>query len=235
MSAAVDTDGTSVLAYEGPSGRNGIALFDQMGKVTRVMETRPYRPSEVCFAPDHSIWMYGYEHPLPESGDFPIFRHYSREGQQLGAFVLRSELLAWGGKRSDNALHPIVGFWSMRAAKDRIGAVLHVGGFRQTWVELDLNGNLLGHWTYDVSSEESFQPAAFTASGSLYGNHWIGLNNAGICIFDKATSTWKPVPSLPQGHLIGADGDQLVLKSFDHLQWLKEPEPEAIASAPSSR
>ena len=235
LSAAVDTDGTLVLAYEGPISGEGIALFDQTGKATRVMKTRPYRPSQVCFAPDHSIWMLGYEDPLPETGDFPIFRHYSREGQQLGAFVPRSELLAWGGERADNALFPIVGFWSMRATKDRIGAVLHVAGLKRTWVELDLNGNLIGHWTYDLSWEESFEPAAFTDRGSLYGNHWIGLNRDGIFIFDKATSTWKPVPSLEHGHLIGADGDRLVRQSFDHLHWLKEPEPEAIASAPFTK
>ncbi len=125
-----------------------------------VVETEPYLPSQVCFAPDHSIWMFGGMRPVGDAPvpDFMTFRHYGRDGKLLGSFVPRSELPAWEGDGSDGLLDPFVGLWSLRTSKDRIGARLNVGPHKHMWLELDLKGTLTGQWTYAVGPQESILP-----------------------------------------------------------------------------
>lgn len=100
LSVAIDSDAMSVYAYWAQSAtRSGIAILDSAGNQIRIIETQPYKPSQVCFAPDHSIWMFGNEweagdRPAP---DFMAFRHYSRQGKLLGSFVPRSALPKWEG------------------------------------------------------------------------------------------------------------------------------------------
>lgn len=235
LSAAVDTDATLALAYTTNGGtRGGIALLDQTGKPIRFIETEPYMPSQVCLAPDHSIWMFGDRYPRP-ANDFLTFRHYSREGKQLGAYIPRSKLPAWEGGGLDQVVSPFTGLWRFRAIKDRIGALLHLGPFKWAWVELDLSGNVLGEWTYTNTMTNWFEPTAFTSDCSLYG--WVGTDRkrVGIGLFDKATSTWKLIPSLPNGPLIGAEENQLVYQDGDQLRFVQQPDPRTIQTAARTR
>ena len=233
-SVAVDTDGVSALVYwieRDP--RSGIAILDDSGNQMRVIQTQPFRPSQVCFAPDHSIWTFGDQWkdgdlPVP---DFMTFRHYSRDGKLLGSFVPRSSLPGWEGMGLDQVVGPTVGLWRLRAAKDRIGAALRVGPFKEAWVELNLDGGLIGQWTYTQSNEEGVFPSAFDSTGLLYGRHWINGKNVGISILDKSTSTWRPVSSLPNGRVLGADGTRLVYQSGDQLRWIQGATTELIESA----
>jgi hypothetical protein len=223
ISVAVDTDGISSFAYIADKGRrSGIAILDAVGNQTRVMETEPYKPSQVCFAPDHSIWMFGDQ--WKTSGtlepDFMVFRHYSRDGKLIGSFVPRSALPRWEGAGLDQAVAPFIGHWRLRATKDRIGAALYLGGFKEEWVELNFNGELLGQWSYIRSRDDSVLPAAFDEKGILYGEHWTGHVRDGIAVFDRATSSWKRVPSLPSGPVVGADGARLVYQEGDQLRWI---------------
>ncbi len=228
LSAAVDTDGTLALAYWAQGGaRGGIALLDQTGKPVRFIETQPFMPSQVCFAPDHSIWMFGDQQPRPAT-DFLTFRRYSREGRQLGAFILRSELPAWEGGGLDQVLAPFHGLWRLRAIQDRIGAILRVAPFKWAWVELDLDGKLIGQWTYTGSMAEWFVPAAFTSSGSLYGRRWVDKQRAGLGAFDMATGTWQTLSFSSEGNLIGAQGDRLVFQRGDQLRWIQESSARPI-------
>jgi hypothetical protein len=211
-SVAIDEDGTSAMVYRAQNGRrSGFALLDSAGKQLRVLETEPYKPSQVCFAPDHSIWIYGDEWQKagePEH-DFLIFRHYSREGKLIGAYVPRSALPAWEGQGLDQLAAPF------------IGAAMIMGGPRQLWVELDFSGKLIGQWSIPSRLEGYVMPAAFDSKGVLYGDHTTGNNrHDGIWILDKTTGEWKPAPSLPAGHLIGADGVRLVYKRGDQLRWI---------------
>jgi hypothetical protein len=233
-SVAVDTDGISALVYwieHDP--RSGIAILSNNGEQLRVIQTQPFRPSQVCFAPDHSIWTFGDQWkdgnlPVP---DFMTFRHYSRDGRLLGSFVPRSALPAWEGMGLDQVVGPSVGLWRLRAAKDRIGAVLRVGPFKDAWVELNLDGALIGQWTYTDSREEAVSPSAFDSTGLLYGRHWKDGEYVGISVFDKSTSTWKPVPLLPNGRLLGADGTRLVYQNGDQVRWIQGLNTEPSESA----
>jgi hypothetical protein len=53
-------------------------------------------------------------------------------------------------------------------------------------------------------------PAAFTSDGQLFGMHSIEGNRVGISVFDESTSSWSPMPWLPNGWPLGADGMRLV-------------------------
>ncbi len=233
-SVAVDTDGASALVYwieHDP--RSGIAILDKRGDQLRVIQTQPFRPSQVCFAPDHSIWTFGDQwkdgdRPVP---DFMTFRHYSREGKLLGSFLPRSALPAWEGMGLDQVVGPFVGHWRLRAAKDRIGAALRIGPFKDAWVELNLDGGLIGQWTYTNSKEEGVFPSAFDSTGLLYGRRWQDGEDVGISVFDKSTSSWKPVPSLPNARLLGADGTRLVYQYGDQLRWVEGLNIELSESA----
>jgi hypothetical protein len=232
LSIAIDNDGPSALAYWSDRGtRSGVVILDSSGNQLRVIETEPYKPSQVCFAPDHSIWVLGDILQLRDTpaSDFMTFRHYSRDGKLIGSFVPRSELPAWQGFGSDQVVAPFVGLWRMRAISDRLGVALGLGSNREAWVELDFDGKLIGQWTYAVSQQESEFPAAFDSKGVLYGKHFIDRHLVGMSIFDKNTSSWKPVDSLPSGQLIAADGLRLVYQHGDKLKWVlglsREPTP----------
>jgi hypothetical protein len=223
LSVAIDSDGTSAHVYWAAQGtRSGIAIEDATGVQVRVIETEPYKPSQVCFAPDHTLWIFGDQWrpaDLP-ARDFMTFRHYSRDGKLLGSFVPRSALPGWQGAGLDQVLAPFVGLWRLRAANDRIGAALLVGPSTQAWVELSLDGQLIGQWTFIGTRHEAVMPSAFDSNGILYGVRWIDGKRAGISAFDKSTGGWNPVLSLPNGHLVGADGTRLVYQSGDQLRWV---------------
>jgi hypothetical protein len=232
ISVAIDSDGTSAHVYwAAHATRSGIAILDTAGHQVRVIETEPYKPSQVCFAPDHSLWMFGDQWrsndlPVP---DFTTFRHYSRDGKLLGSFVPRSALPEWQGEGLDQVVAPFVGHWHLRAAKNRIGAALSVGPFKQAWVELNLDGQLIGQWTYTQTRHEAMMPSAFDSNGILYGARRIDGKLAGISVFDKSSDSWKPVSSLPNGHLLGADGVRLVYQTGDQLRWIPGVNQELLA------
>jgi hypothetical protein len=239
MSVAVDTDGVSAFVYWGQQGtRSGIAILDSVGNQLRVIQTEPYKPSQVCFAPDHSIWMFGDQwkarRDLPVS-DFMTFRHYSSDGKLLGSFVPRSALPAWEGEGLDQLVGPFVGLWRLRATRDRIGAALRIAPYKHAWVELNLNGELIRQWIYTDSRNDSVIPSAFDSKGLLYGMHWIDEKRVGISVFDKSTSSWKPVSSLPSDFLIGADGTRLVYQKGDTLRWFEGLNTELKESAAVSQ
>jgi len=224
LSVAIDSDGTSAYVYQAASGmRSGIAILDTNGNQIRVIEMEPYEPSQVCFAPDHSLWTFGeqWKNNAPSLSDFMTFRHYLRDGKLLGSFVPRSALPDWQGGGLDQVVGPVVGHWRLRASKDRIGAALFIGASKQTWVELNLDGQLLGQWTYSTLNHEAGTPAAFDSNGKLYGERWEDGKPAGISVFERSEGSWQPISLFSKGHLLGADGVRLVFQSGDALQWIE--------------
>jgi hypothetical protein len=241
ISVAIDSDGTSAVVYWFEEGtRAGVAILDKAGNHVRVIETQPYRPAQVCFAPDHSIWTLGdqWKVNLRPADDFMVFHHYSRNGNLLGSFVPRSALPTWEGMGVDQVVAPFVGGWRLRASQDRIGAALWaallLGSDKQAWVELDLQGGLMAQWIYSNSPGEAVMPAAFTSDGQLFGMHSIEGNRIGISVFDKPTSSWRPAPWVPNGSLRGADGMRLVYQEGDQLRWINRFDRK-VESASSKR
>ena len=67
-----------------------IAIFSPDGSLMREIVTSPYIPSQLCFAPDHSIWVVGSllerSQSEPVGASALLLRHYARSGELLGQF-----------------------------------------------------------------------------------------------------------------------------------------------------
>lgn len=217
---AMDADGTMAVTagYREPHGyAAGIALVDPAGRQIGFIETGRYVPCEVAFGSDHSIWTFGWQrdeqlNDRAETQDYFVFRKFSRDGKQVGAYLLRS-LFPRGLEPGACA----VGGWKLRVANDRVGALVTSGnvGSEREWVELDLSGKLLGRWRMNDR-----RGLAFTESGVLYSRAPYDKGTPPqLEVFDRVSGTWKPIPGafsiseLIDGHwlLLGADGDYLVV------------------------
>ncbi len=95
LSVAVDSNGTVAAGWNDSAvGRAGIDLMDAGGKLLGSFDTGVYLPNSIAFAADHSIWSFGWQRVSGTSGrpapNYMAVRHYSAEGQQLGAYLPRS-------------------------------------------------------------------------------------------------------------------------------------------------
>jgi hypothetical protein len=192
-------------------------LFDRTGAQMRYVDTGLYLPTQVCFAPDHSIWTIGWQghEALGKNEDYFVLRNYSQDGGQLGAFLPRSSF-----EDEPDPVGPMIGAWQLRTSNSRVGAIFFassiVGLWQKSrsavnWVETDLKGKETGRWNFAGRSL-----LAFTQSGAIYGQEHD------VAVFDRATSSWRPVAGMPDGHLLGADGDSLVfsLRGQNILRWV---------------
>ena|SRR5260370_19593679 len=115
---------------------------------------------------------------------------------------------------------PSIGAWKIRTTKARVGIFLYYAnplvkpgqsGLTQ-WIETDLNGKETGRW--DFQGDHGL--LGFTQSGAVYGQ------GAGVAVFDRASGSWRPVAGMPDGNLLGADGDSLVfsVRGQNILRWV---------------
>jgi hypothetical protein len=196
---AVDKDGTAATSVSFGSNRGAVWVWDSSGLNTRKIETADYVPSYVAFAPDGSIWTTGTQRRAkpPLDTDYLILRHFSREGELLGAFLPRSSF-----NSEPEPAEPVTALPALRIASGRIGMYFSGGGRKHgTWVETDLNGKELGRWLVNVDG----YPAALTESGAVY------TRSTGITyMLDRATGAWILAPVTSLGTLVGAAGDALV-------------------------
>jgi hypothetical protein len=200
VNADMDSDGSVAVAFHQGGRTGGIAIYYRDGSPEGQMMTGVWQPSQVCFAPDHSIWAVGDQDRLPEMDriDYFLLRHYSRDGVLLGESLQRSWFPAdaWPGQ-------VVVGGWRLRIVHDRIGMVLDRSGKNNgiLWLETDLSGKETGRWT----TPSGGVPRAMTESGDVYVQ---GMGS--ISVLDRATNSWKPVPQTFNDGILGAEGDTLV-------------------------
>jgi hypothetical protein len=108
------------------------------------------------------------------------------------------------------------GLWKVRAAKGSVGALAYPAhaGHELEWVELDLEGNLIGRWTLPGYPNGGY---AYTESGEIDAQ-FMARDDHPLLVLDRESSTWKPArdtkPEWDQnrsfGLLLGAGGDHLV-------------------------
>ena len=232
MSLAVDSDGTVAVgvAYAGAlqGYEGGIAILDRSGKELRFVETDRYLPSHVCFDAKHALWTFGWQRDMgigaEDSRDYFLFRKYSVDGKQLGAYALRSLFPRPGLEPGYSSL----GLWRLRISDDRIGAIAYSGRTSEIpeWIEVGLDGSLIGHWKLGPYQSGGM---AFTSSNDLC-THVGGR----IDCFDRVAQAWKTLSSTsandengrPLGILLGADGEYLVFgKEYGglRLSWVHAP------------
>ncbi len=227
LNAAIDSDTTIALARRDGAG-SAIELRDALGNLLQSINTGRYIPMHVAFGEDHSIWTVGWQTDVtklryPDRLDNMILRHYSRDGKEMGAYLPRSLFPA--------GLEPGSMGWQYRAITvtgDRVGVQVFSGdtGNKMEWVELNLDGKLIGRWRLDDVAQGG--AIAFTSDDQAYVPHLDRATKTWqVLKLNRATSTWEAVPSPARLHLYGSDGDQLIFAEWDsgdglmHLSWFK--------------
>jgi len=232
FSVAMDADGTVAVTNDHGSEkeRSGIVVLDRTGAEKAYFTTGDFRPQHICFAPDHSIWAAGVPQrdPTNESPDFPILRHYSRDGKELGAFLPRSSFEP--SPKNSPPAGGRLGHWNLRAANNRVGLHLSYPGIEtgvRLWLEVGLDGKELGRWSIPAT----FNPAAFTESGQVFGE----TQNGGVGHLDRETGQWSVTAAPSYGRLVGADGDNLVfsLSNPGLLRYVAANQYEALEHNPN--
>ena len=115
---------------------------------------------------------------------------------------------------------------------DRVGLWVLSGdsGEKTEWVELNLDGNLIGRWRLDAFSWDL--RVALTRDGHVFIQHVNADPQShavtwSLLTLDRTSSTWQPVQSAPAGNLVSADGDALIFADRAlgqmHLRWYSHP------------
>src|SRR5215831_6878540 len=105
------------------------------------------------------------------------------------------------------------------------GAPQTITSFQREWVELGLNGDLLGRWKLDPS--DRFPGVAFASDNQVYVHRFGGeAKSSRVFRLNREKSTWEAV-NAPNAELYGADGDKLVFAKWSdgvmHLSWYQQP------------
>ncbi len=227
-SIAFDTNGTIAVAWGSIEG-SGIDFLDSSGALTKTIHTRRFVPAHIAFAEDHSLWSFGWQRDAvdPERADrqdYLTVLKYLPSGKEAGAYLLRS-LFPTG-------LEPAGAGWqsssSITVARERVGlwAFSRTDSDHTEWVELDLNGNLLGRWRLDEFYWDT--KIAFTTDGHVFVQNKDSKTKVHrLYTLDRASSTWQAVEGSPSGWLDAADGDALVFSDFGlgpmHVRWYPHP------------
>jgi hypothetical protein len=207
LNGAADTDGTVAVVFSEPGG---FAVLDPTGRQIHTVLTAPYSPSQICFAPDHSIWLEGAEGL--GGAEYMIFRKYSPDGHELGRFVSSSKFAAKVPAVTS------IGGRAIRASANGIVALVLEDQPRphpplMQWVKLDFEGNLVGQ----PGQHRYFFPWTLTPTGTIYAKE------GGKFVFlDNVSGKWQE-SSLPRpGSLAGADENGLVFELPDHrtFEWV---------------
>ena len=225
---AIDTDGTIAVAW-GSITASGIDFLDSCGTLTKTVQTGRYIAAHLAFAEDHSLWSFGWQRDAADleradRQDYLTVRKYLPGGKEAGGYLPRS-LFPPG-------LEPGGDSWqassTISVTRDRVGLWAWSGrdSDHTEWVELDLNGNLLGRWRLDPFH---VQTIAFTTDGHVFvESRNPKTPDLSLYALDRESSTWRRVEAPPIGRLEGADGDALVFSNFVkpgpmHLCWYQHP------------
>ena len=219
LNAAADMDGTVAVVF-----RAGFAVFDPSGKQIHTVLTTPYEPSDICFAPDHSIWLQG-RGGLGDA-EYMIFRKYSPDGHELGRFVSSSKSAV-----KVPARWPPLGARTIRASANGIVALVPEDQPRphlplMLWMELDFEGNVVGR----PGRHRYLFPWALTPQGTIYAEEG---DNVPVFVYggdkflylDNVSGNWQESSLHRPGSLAGADENGLIFELPDHrtLEWVAFP------------
>lgn len=225
---AIDTDGSLAVAWYSQKG-SGIDFRDSSGTLKRTIQTGRYVAAYLSFAEDHSLWSLGWQVDAAESSrparpDYMTVRKYGLDGKEAGAYLPRSlfppglepGMQGWQRSNSLVVTHDRVGLWACSGDS----------GDKTEWVELDLNGVLVGRWRLD---QFRYWPRmALTTDGHLFVQDVDSKTQSHrLYTLDRASSAWQAVDAPPSGNLEGADGNTLVFSDVGlgamHVRWYPHP------------
>lgn len=206
---AIDVDGRVGVVFRD----HGFAVLDPSGHVVRVVATPSFAAKQICFAPDHSIWIAGntFGAGIEDDG---MFRRYSPDGVELGRSIPQSTF--------DPPLAPIgsVGGKALRASDNGIVAVLSPavagGPMSAEFVELDFNGHLVGR----PGKHRYFFPWALTPAGTIYARE-----GGKLMMYPRSSGTWMPASDGGHQGLSGAEDGALIFRqpNSNTYDWVAIP------------
>jgi hypothetical protein len=221
LTLAIDSDGTVAVAWQSASGTKASAGIDYhaaTGKLLRSIDTGSFVPAHLAFAPDHSLWSFGwqrdsFEPRRPDPEDYMTLRRFDPDWRQVAAQLPHSIFTQ----------EPAFPSWQRRQlaiSRDRIGVLAHPAArnARREWIETDFEGKLLGRWEVPFVVDRS----AATSDGRVYLES--GENSARIVAqLDRTHGTWTKIANPPPGILCGAEDNEVVfadwVKGQLHLRW----------------
>jgi sugar lactone lactonase YvrE len=214
-SMAMDSGGTIAVAisYQSASGvAGGIAYLDRTGKQTGVFSTGRYKPTHLCFDEKGRLWAFGWQRDaennvMSDDEPYMLVRRYTADRKEDGRFLPRQ---LFAGKLNPFSFQG--GYWRVQAAKDRIGGLAHPSAYQhqREWVELDLEGNLIGRWPMPAKPNGGY---ALTRDGRFFVRD--STTNR-LFRLDRERGEWIAIEDPPRDSdlwrsgLMGAVGNQLV-------------------------
>jgi len=225
---AFASDGTAAISWstddKGIGRHAGIELLDANGRPTGSIDTGVYLAYHLAFGDDQALWTFGWQlggGPAGSQPDYPTVRKFSRDGKPIGAWLPHSAF--------PKGLQPAAVTWQeprITLIKDRVGLRANSGhtGAEGEWLELDLQGNLLGRWRLDDCGSAQ---VALTTDGHVYVQKGNGPANYRFFVLDRSAAVWKPIMAPTTDRLYGADGDKLVFAATVagrmHWRWFNQP------------
>jgi hypothetical protein len=226
-----DSDGNTAVAVSAQTGESGflhgILLLDSNGTDVGFTDTGRYFAAHVAMAPDRTIWTLGWQRDASkpfrvDRQDYKAVRQFSAEGKELNAYLARSTFppeLELGMPGPGGGIE---------VTTDRVGILAAKNSMNQEWVELDLNGNVIQRSRTDGTLRSvHLNFGAFTSDDHVFLQ---GSRAGEVYTLDHASQTWKPIPKLGTGFLMGADGESLVYyiesgpyPSPIQLEWFRQP------------
>jgi hypothetical protein len=221
---AISSDGmiaVSASAYSGTGhGSAVIAWLNLRGELIRVVVTNPSAARRLAFAPDGSLWAFGrtFDADLKDVPQYSMLQRYSADGRLIKSVLPRSIFPAGGDAPYTECY---------LAAADRI-AVVSVSAAE--WIELSLEGEILGRWPWKTGPGIITTGVALTPNGALFAT-LINGDSGQLHRYDRSSQSWKVVDTAQargprQGLvLLGNDGDTLVVRSKPpgSLAWIRVP------------
>ena len=206
---AMDRDGRLTSA---------IAWLDDDGSPVRIVRTSPFAATDIGFTADGSLWAAGVEkisrdeaHPSHD-----VIRQYDAKGQQVLSLLSREQF-------STDSWHPATDSF-LATSRHYIAFVSREA---RTWTLITSSGVIAGHGSINVPGDYKIVSGAVTDSGRIFIN--------GRSPGDARRSVWEISSGVLSsidtsglsndklaGHLVGSDGENLVLFSNTSHQftWL---------------
>ena len=194
-----------------------IALTDLSGKVTDVVRTDGFYPTNICVAPDNTVWSFGGTGYDEIKGANPgdVLRHFDFKNDQVDAFIPRSTYA-----RSPMPDARVF----MRCSSDR--AVVYAPQVHE-YIEMEYTATSPRRYRADAPANLKVDGFAFLGPKRVFGHFANQLSTSDpseglyVLLFDEAAKAarWLPIegavgaPTQPGTvrRLWGADNQELVI------------------------
>lgn len=225
-----------------------IVKTDLAGTTVQTLMTGPFRPEQLCEAPDGTIWSLGKtENPNDgQEHDTSVLRHYSFEKGQLHSFLPENTVAAL--VRSEKPWFIPWGSY-VRCGKDKVSLYLN---FTNEYAEINTSSFELKRWQLDaaVVHQRDASGLAITDDGKVYVSFKASSTELVRGLYQIKTISGNPIAKLlpvsgtintiergklpPPGTftmLWGADGNQLVVWRIEgngeFLSWVNVTQSES--------